>query len=390
MWIKKPTSVLILCISLIINAQESAFYSNPVKKDSISKFQLEVFNLNFFKNNEYFNEIADGYTLLGTLVHPELIYNTSNKTQFKTGVIVHKTLEVKQLIPTFTFLHQTEKHYFAIGNLFVRNNRHLIEPIMASERLLGGLPIKDLKGNTIYPLLTETGFEYKYLGKNTHFNTWLNWTNLIKKRDDKRERFTAGFIFKLKLLNTKNNQLDLSLNSLFHHRGGQINKTNNLGILNINNSYVGLLYKRKLNPNQELKFSAYYLSSYIADLDEEFPFNKGKAFYLTSTYLSKTVDLSLSYFNAHKFISPTGNTMFQTYSTKVNRENNQYLYSTYNEPNRSLCFLKAIYKFQLEPNILLGIQTELFYQLTPQTHLDYSYALYVRFNDVFDLLKTKK
>lgn len=90
MFLRRFFTVSLLLVSLIANAQESIFYTNPIQNNRVSKFQLEVYNLNFFKNNEYFNKIADGYTLLGAHLHSKLFYNISNKSQIKLGISLSK------------------------------------------------------------------------------------------------------------------------------------------------------------------------------------------------------------------------------------------------------------------------------------------------------------
>lgn len=301
-----------------------------------------------------------------------------------------------KLTPTFTFNYQNNNHQFSIGNLYARNNRHLIEPIMASEKILNGISIKNkeilenkIGRKILIPSIIETGFEYKYHSDKFLFNTWLNWENFILKKDNFRERFTAGFILKYTILHTKNHKIDIPFNSLFFHRGGQINKATNLGVLNMNNTCTGITYQRVVNDDTKLRFSGYFMTSNISNLKEEFPFKKGSAYYITSTFDNKHFEVSLSYFSGNKFSSPKGNDMFQSYSRRIDRKNDNALYTDYNEPQRNLIFLKGIYKYQFEKNVLFGVQAEGFYQLnsskTTKNYLDYSYSIHVIFNDIFNL-----
>jgi len=104
---------------LQINAQESVFFSeNNSKSVDLDKFGLEIYNLNFIKNNEYFNFIADGYTLLGTHLHPKFVYNSSKKAQFKAGLFISKHFgdtKIHKEIPTFTFNYRFKNSLFTMG-----------------------------------------------------------------------------------------------------------------------------------------------------------------------------------------------------------------------------------------------------------------------------------
>ncbi|MFQ3296673.1 MAG: hypothetical protein ACI9JT_000709 [Polaribacter sp.] len=390
---------IFLCCFLIIGnsfSQESVFYSeNSESSFKVAKFGLEVYNLNFIKNNEYFNFIADGYTLLGTQVHPEFIYNSSKNTQFKAGLFVLKNFgenTVNYTIPTFTFTYKKKYYKIIIGNLFSRNNHHLIEPLMASEKILG-------------EEVLETGIEYLYKKNRFSFDIWLNWEKSIQKYDTDREEFMIGFSSKLIILKKEKHSLSIPLQYVYYHRGGQINKkyrfennSNDL-ILNFNNASIGLEYYYKLNSkNSKLGLRYFYLNHKVNTVIEEFPFDKGNAHYFNVNYSSNKINFSVAYYKSDKFISAKGNDMFQSYSTRIN--NNYWegelddRYLGYTEPNRELLVSKLIFKKKLSRKIKLGLQFEGYYQLNnaiinkfdlgnKKNNFDYSYAIYILANDVF-------
>lgn len=397
---KKCFLLLILITCFSVKSQQSIFYSNSsTKSRAIDKFGLKVYNLNFFKNNEYFNFIADGYTLLGTQLHPEFIYNSTIKTQFKIGVFLLKNFgenKIDTSIPTFSLDYFNGNHQFTIGNLFSKNNHNLIEPIMASEKIL--------TTNVI-----ETGLEYQY--KNNYFfaDVWLNWENYIRKNDDFREYFTLGISGKGNLVNTNQHILNIPISTVFYHRGGQINKKriingSYLSTLDLNTTSIGLNYKTYFTTNSFFNIAYYYIKSKVSKTIEEFPFKNGNAHYIIGTYAVKKFELSLAYFKGNNFISAKGNDMFQSYSTRVNNFLNSDIpdnrFVKHTESNRNLIFFKTHYHKNLSKNILLGIQGEGFYQLNEsyletqkekiKNHFDFSYGVYVKFDDVFSFSKNKK
>lgn len=396
----KNKVLLFLCSSFLTLSsfsQESVFYSDESNESfKIEKFGLQVYNLNFIKNNEYFNFIADGYTLLGSQIHPEFVYNSSKKTQFKAGLFLLKNFgesTIDSAIPTFTFTYKHQNHTLTLGNLFARNNHQLIEPMMASEKILG----KDV---------LETGIQYQYKNNRFFADIWMNWEKTIEKLDDEREEFSIGFSSNYKLLDKRKSSLSIPVQFLYYHRGGQINKkfrfdnnSENL-ILNFKNLSLGLVYQYNLNSENKsnINFGYYYLNHNVNTSKEEFTFDSGFAHYLKASYQSRTFDIVLGYFKADQFISAKGNDMFQTYSLKV--DNNYWngvldnRYKNHTESKRSLLFSKLIYKKQLTPKIKLGLQLEGFYQLNDATlqqvslgntknQFDYSYGFYVIVNDIF-------
>ena len=61
--------------------------------------------LGFSKNNEYFNDIADGYTLFGYHLNPKLVYFPAEFIRIEAGALLWKdfgTNNYNQVRPTFT------------------------------------------------------------------------------------------------------------------------------------------------------------------------------------------------------------------------------------------------------------------------------------------------
>ena len=385
--------VLIFCLFIYSLRAQSVFYSENIEKDNqANTLELEIYNLNFIKNNEYFNYIADGYSLLGTQLYPEIIYNSTSKTQFRTGIFLLKnygTDKIESVIPTFSFKYKSDFNSFTFGNTISKNNHQLIEPMMASEKILGSKVI-------------ETGIDYLYKNKNKKINVWINWENYIKKNDDNREVFTMGGSSNFTLFKNEKSKLSIPIQYVYYHRGGQINKkfrtSSNLdSVLNFQNLALGLRYKYQTLSNLKINLGYYFLIHKLNTNKQEFPFTSGSAQYVILDIGLRSVNFSLGYYISNKFISAKGNDMFQSYSVKI--DNNYWngildnRYATHTEPDKSL-FL-GIFKYQkkLSETIKLGFQAEAYYQLNDAViktlpilgnkkhQFDYSYGLYLIFND---------
>ena len=58
----------------------------------------------FTKNNEYFNKIADGYTLYGFQFSPYLTYQPSDKVRVDAGIYTQKDFGNKDFTEIMPFL----------------------------------------------------------------------------------------------------------------------------------------------------------------------------------------------------------------------------------------------------------------------------------------------
>ena len=78
-------TLLLFSFSLIaqvpVKPELNSFF---VQADS-QKLFLHIENKNFFKNNEYFNRLNEGYTLLGFVAQPSLVYSPGKTTRLEAG-----------------------------------------------------------------------------------------------------------------------------------------------------------------------------------------------------------------------------------------------------------------------------------------------------------------
>lgn len=113
--------------------------------------RLSLYSFTFFKDNEYFNKIVDGYTLFGTQLNPQLVYYPTKDLRLEAGVFLWKDFgnpELKQVRPTYRATWTVNKHQFILGNIRANLNHNYIEPLFNFERVM------------LNPL--EEGLQYRY------------------------------------------------------------------------------------------------------------------------------------------------------------------------------------------------------------------------------------
>ena len=75
----------------------------PIEGNNPSELRFNLNSLLFAKNNEYSNDIADGFTLLGYQFNPQLQYGLSSNVTLMAGVFLLKdfgTNDFSEVAPT--------------------------------------------------------------------------------------------------------------------------------------------------------------------------------------------------------------------------------------------------------------------------------------------------
>ncbi|MBP8960070.1 MAG: hypothetical protein KBG40_06550 [Bacteroidales bacterium] len=174
---------------------------------------LDIKSISFIKNNEYFNPIVEGYTLIGSFLRPVLIYAPSNNFDLSIGL--HQQIYAgtsKSIRPHLLFSVNwklSEKSILTLGALDGCDKHRMYDPHFNAER--------------IYSDFDETGASFVTETPYFFSDTWINWENFIFKGDTVREIFTAGesFNYKMPIFN-ETIRLNLPLQAKFKHFGGQI------------------------------------------------------------------------------------------------------------------------------------------------------------------------
>lgn len=369
-------SVLLLVVaSLHVSAQldnrrfEQRSTINPA--DSNALF-FGINTLAFTKNNEYFNDIADGYTLFGYQLNPYFSYNPTPNFKINAGVYMQKDFGADgyvEIAPTFSFkyLHGNAKIIF--GNLEGSTSHRLIEPLMDFERLLTNR--------------LENGLQLILEKDNLFLDGWVDWQNMIYKGDFDQEQVTGGLSFNYRLLDTERLDLWVPVQFVVMHRGGQIDSTP-APLQTYTNAALGLTLEHTNDDGfiRNFRLDNYYVYNKDFSFDRLLPYEDGSGWYLNGS-ISTTADLDImvSYWRGHEFISIMGGQLYPSVS------------STYKSPNaieeiRQLLMLRFTHSLKVTDKIYLTTRFEPFYDLE-NSKFEFSHGFYINYSSDFFLFKKR-
>jgi len=380
---KAVSSFLFLCflLSLILTNSEKALaqyypksFYQQTKLDTANENTLffRVENSNFLKNNEYFGDFMQGYTLIGNFFYPKLVYYPAKNAKLVAGIHLLKFYgadNFTEAIPTLTFHYKPSKSTdIIIGTLFGSANHEVIEPLFRHEYF--------------YTDNVENGLQFLFDTKVYKGDIWLNWQQFIFRGDDKQEIFTLGLSNKI-FLNGRNKKHSLSMpfQIIFVHQGGQINESKEK-LITLNNSAIGLNYTLTAQTSfiKSATVESFYVGYSDLSTDYQFPYIQGYGIYSFASVKASYFDLRVGHWYGDSYITGRGHPIFGSTST---------IYEGYTERQRALITTR----FMFEKNILKGLDVgagfEVYSDLYNYT-ADYWYLFYINFNRDFFIKNFKK
>jgi hypothetical protein len=297
---------VILFFVLLINNWN---ISGQVSEDTLSKpgtLSLNLKSISFVRNNEYFNPIIEGYTLVGYFFQPELEYSPSGKVMLHAGGHFLKYSgadKFTQIRPVFSAtVNLSEKTSLTIGSLSGSDKHQLFDPHFDAERL--------------YNAYVEDGFQLKT--KNDHFfnDTWLSWENFIFKGDSTREIFTFGESFRYTSAPVGEFvSFEIPVQIQFKHFGGQISNYEEHV-----ETYFNMATGLRMNFDLAKKKYGRAGIEYLYFINKEFPgssesgITSGNAMWLKFHYTYKAFYTGVAYWKSNSFIAPNGNPIYSSLS----------------------------------------------------------------------------
>lgn len=329
------------------------------------KIYLKINNTNFFKNNEYFGQVADGFTAIGFHVTPQIEYILSPKLEISGGVHLLKYSgrdDLTKAIPVIGIKYAPIKNLnIILGNIYGSTNHGIIEPMFEFERYLN---------NNI-----ENGLQFLWDSKNIHADLWLDWEQFILQGDPFQEKFNVGLSSQLTWLKFADKaDFTLDFQNIVRHEGGQVN-TNESYIKTLFNNATGLGFKFYLNSRfiNTIKLTPYYLSYQDLSPTKQQMYIDGNAFYTTLEFLSKNYNLFVGYWYSEQYITPLGNPLFESISRTRWWVDN---------PVREILMAKISYQKNIYKGVDLSFRVETYSNLL-NGNTDYSYGLIITFNERF-------
>ena len=333
-------------------------YASPQAGD----IRVSVNAFTFFKNNEYFNKIVDGYTLFGTQLNPQLVYYPTKDLRLEAGVFLWKDFGnpvLQQVRPTFRATWTHNRHQFILGNIRPHLNHNYVEPLLNFERVM------------LKPL--EEGLQYRYLGRRLFVDAWVDWLRQQYRYSNFQEELAGGISSSYRLSRPGSAvQVTLPLQLTAQHYGGQID-TLDRPLQTLFNEAVGIEARRALSgPTlRALRFNGYVLGFQDRSFTSRLPYKYGRALYLNTTLETRYADLMLSYWQGQRFIAPLGGDLYQSLSRTVGNPG-------FTDRDRRLLLVRLLRDFRISDAAALTVRVEPVYDFNAQL-LDFSLGVYLNF-----------
>ncbi|RPD50005.1 hypothetical protein DNI29_04200 [Hymenobacter sediminis] len=331
----------------------------PAEEAGDLRISLNAFT--FFKDNEYFNSIVEGYTLFGTQLNPQLVYYPTANLRLEGGVFLWKdfgTARLRQVRPTFRATYAKGAHTIVLGNIQPHLYHGYIEPLFNFERVISR------------PL--EEGLQYRYNSGRVGLDVWVDWQRQQYRYSNYQEEIAGGLSGSVRL--TGNNSpvtLFLPLQFTATHRGGQID-TINRPLQTLFNGATGLEARYQLpNKRTALRLQAYGVGFYDKSFTYELPYKRGAALYLNGTVETRLLDVMLSYWQGQRYLSPLGGDLYQSASRSVTSPD-------YRQPNRQLLFVRLMRDFSLGEAAAITVRVEPVHDFK-ENITDFSFGVYLNF-----------
>ena len=371
--------LIIVCLPLFfIGTSTFAQFDNSILLDrdyfspsDSNKIKLHITNCNFLKNNEYFNEMENGFTFIGFMLQPKLEYYPSSNTRIDFGLHLLKYSgkdEFTKILPVFSFRYKpTNNLTFIAGSLSGTVNHNLIEPISQFDRY--------------YFENVENGLQILYDSRFIKSDIWLNWEDFLPQDEAKKEQFSVGGNVNVYLSDPKgSNVIYIPLQALIFHRGGQYEK-DSIPLQSIENSASGIAFEHKMNGKI---FKAFGTKNYFCTFNDlsgkkQYKYMQGWGEYSNIFLNSKYFNLMLGYWYGEYFIAPEGEQLFLSNSLK---------YKDYYEGYRNLLTGKIEVMKNISRGIDMGLRFEYYYEFAKKD-FDLSYGMNLVFNSDFFIGKIR-
>ena len=354
-----------------INSQVPG-YTPPVVNTISSDTSNVTMHLNiksFFKNNEYFNPLNEGYTLLGYVAEPSLIYQPFTNFRIEGGVRLLSYTGRKGIYetePLFRVQYQPNKWFQMImGSIYGGEHHRLTEPVYAWE----------LEFTEPF----ETGLQFLFNTKHFYSDIWLNWQQFILHGDPFQEHFTAnfsnGFIFSSA---DNSSTLTIPLQALFRHHGGQIDSAD-LPIETLSNFAVGLRYEHRTGNRIFKGWNAELMYYTMADLSPQKlqRYKSGLSVYPKAGISLGPFTLTGGYFWGHDYLSISGEKLMQSATIPYNGISFNHV---------ELITFTFVFAKTIRKGLSLAAYGQT-YTSFEQKQTDYNYGVHIFFNS--DLFKFK-
>lgn len=366
-----PIVFVLLSVTAYGQLDNRAFEQRmAVQPADSNKLFLGINLMGFGKNNEYFDTTVEGYTLFGYQLNPYLSYNISKNVRLDVGVYAQKDFgndDYTEVKPTFSLKIRQNNFNFIFGTLEGSIHHRLIEPLYDFERVLNNR--------------LENGIQMVWLKDDLFLDVWVDWQKMIYHNSTEPERFSAGLSFNKTLFRSGNFHIDLPIQVLASHQGGQIDVVDNEVITQYNGA-AGLTFESDLTGFVNGIGLKSYVTGFKTDANEPvFDSGTGTGVFI-NPYLKTKIGLTVmgSYWRGDRFLTLQGNQLYPSVSDN---------YPLRVDEVREFFMLRLLYDVKVADGLTLTGRAEPFYD-THAKAIEYSFGLYLSFSERFFLLNAKK
>lgn len=368
----KRLTILFVLLFAYNNSYNQFFYNyNAFKKDTTLIDRTLYFNFNsnnFLRNNEYFNELYDGITFIGTNINPYFSIKFNPKTSFFFGwygrIFNGKpNLFVNSIFYRVSYTFNQNLKLVA-GYIYGYDFHQLIEPLYSTDYFYLNKP--------------ETGIQFLYNQKKIKSNLWLNWEKFILPNDNFKEEFIIGNNSKIFLTSKeKSFEVSIPINFVAKHKGGQV-ETNTSPLQTYFNWAIGADLSYRFEKKQ-IGLNSYYVQFNDVSNEKILYYTDGYGIYSNIYFNSENFEIHTGYWIGNYYYSPIGEPLYQSLSKK---------YVGYQEPVKNVFLFKFRYKKIEWNNVLISLNFESYYDYQ-RNYFDFSYGLLINIFEKTTLYKMK-
>ncbi len=339
-----------------------------IEASDSGKLFFGVNALGFFKNNEYKQTIIEGYTLFGYQLQPFVSYHLTPAIRIDAGAFLQKDFgndKYSTAAPTFSVKWKSKDFSAIFGNLEGSLNHRLIEPLYDFERVLNRR--------------LETGVQFLYDHDGLFADAWFDWQYMQYWNDPKQEQFVGGLSIQKRLLRVGSGTINLPVQVLARHQGGQLDKAG-LAVQTVVNTAVGLNWVQPMGGFiKEVFLSGYYV--FDKDITQtRQPYLDGDGAYLNGGLTTHFgLEVMASYWQAREYLSIQGGQVYPSLSPQD---------GVTLQPAPNLLILRFLYNYPVAKPLTLSVRYEPYYDFAFGT-FQYSYGFYINYRARYFLANTR-
>ncbi|MFP4664207.1 MAG: hypothetical protein ACLFM1_07235 [Bacteroidales bacterium] len=319
-------------------------------------------NFNHFANLEYYNPMANSYTLAGYHIEPEITYQVSGKISISGGMYLMNLLGREKpwmLRPVYTLQYMPlDNLRLRFGNLKSGLEHRLVEQVYSYRQA--------------YEQFNEEGIQATYRDENLFFDVWLDWRYLSLPNDNQPERIFGGYSIDYSQNIDQISEVSLFTQMSAWHNGGQ-NLNVERKLQTLLNFVGGASYTARLSDTKSLGGKAYFIHYENVVSQDILPFNRGYGAATEMQAAWRFVQVKAAYWYADRFYAPLGNPLYSGVSEK---------YANYFQKYRHVLSAHAKIENSYDNGISLGFRTGI-YQGLDLNRSDFYITLLMRFNRDF-------